>query len=82
MIHVDQFFDDGGARGGYIAKGHVTREEMLEAIRWGHDETFTFEGMMEYGLMRCIPDQTDYWTFRYEPSKPGRGAFTCTVIYL
>lgn len=80
--NVEPIVDDGGHCMGYIAKGHVTPEQMVAGVHWyGHEEFQLGKLQVEYTTMRCIPTPHESYPFRYEYSKPGRGAFECTVIY-
>lgn len=68
---------------GYVAKGYVTVEEFEAAIRWQWDKEFVINPKkVNHVVLRCIPTpyERDY-NFRYEYSKPGRGAFKATEIY-
>lgn len=78
---------DGSGTCGYIAKGHVSVEELEAAIRssgWSGADEFEIVGRhVDQTIMRCIPAlYTDEYHFTYEYSEPGRGAFKCTVVYL
>lgn len=82
-----QSISDGGGTCGYIAKGHITRQELELAIRqsgWSGANEFEVAGRhVDQTIMRCIPaPHMDGYDFTYEYSDPGRGAFKCTVVYL
>jgi len=78
-----QPISDGGGTCGYIAKGHITREELEAAIRWSWNDEFEIgELQVEHTVMRCVPaPHTDEYDFTYEYSEPGHGAFKCTTVY-
>jgi len=79
-----QPISDGGGTCGYIAKGHITKEELEAAIRWSWDDEFEIGNLyIEHTVMRCIPTPwMDEYDFIYEYSEPGQGAFKCTTVYL
>lgn len=79
-----QPISDGCGTCGYIAKGHITSEELETAICRSWDDTFEIIGLfVDQTVMRCIPaPHTDEYAFTYEYSEPGRGAFKCTTVYL
>lgn len=79
-----QPISDGGGTCGYIAKGHISKEELEAAIRWSWNDEFEIGSLpIEHTVMRCIPTpHTDEYDFIYEYSEPGRGAFKCTAVYL
>jgi len=81
---VQIMVDDGGHCTGYIAKGHVTDEEMVAGIHWyGHTEfKLNHKHVVNHTVMRCIPTPHEPYPYRYEYSALGRGAFRCTVVYL
>lgn len=80
---IELVIDDGGHEAGYVAKGHHSREAMQDAIRWyGRDDFEIGQLPVEQTVMRCIPVRNHIFSFYYEYSKPGRGAFECTVVWL
>lgn len=84
---VIPLIDDGGHYCGWIAKGEWDKEIMSDQIRWQWDEEFHFGKYcsIETRRFRWIPEPPSSdmpWTQRLEPSKPGRGAFIATVIWM
>lgn len=82
-VDVQTVGDRGGVHG-YIAKGHITSEELEAAIRDSWDTEFEVAGLyVAHETMRCVPTPyTDEYDFMYVDSEPGPGAFECTTVYL
>lgn len=90
-IDVNEMIDDSGSKMGWIAKGTYTKEEMIAGILFYEGEEDYFEVSevdnieVKHFTMRCIPEpkgSDNAYSYRYEHSKPGRGAFKCTIVYL
>ena len=74
--------------GSYLVRGYMTEEEAVAIIREECDPDFDLDRYcrVEQCHMRAIPDKAaqkagDY-DYRYEHSKPGRGAFACTAVWV
>lgn len=88
---VDAVIDDCGHTLGYICKGwDVTPEQFAAGIWWNEGEDCPVDiddirDRLNRFIYRCIPKppgDESAWFYTYEHSKPGRGAFKCSVYYL
>ena len=89
---VESIIDDCGNVCGYIAKGWgISPQDFLGGIeRLGEEERFTLEYVekaMREECLRCIPVHKSLrpfvsYSYMYYPSKPGRGAFNATTLYV
>ena len=86
-MDIQQIIDDAHHLCGYLAKGQHSNAQMVVQIKHQWDETFEMSKYcsIEAGYFRWIPEPPTScmpYDHRLEPSKPGRGAFVATVIYL
>lgn len=85
---VETWYDTGNL-GGYVAKGHHAAAEFLAAIKemverehhCDYDPADFPAANVQQTTLRCIPRPLE-GGYYYEYSKPGRGAFPATVIWL
>lgn len=88
---VKTVVDDGGSCIGYMAKGHgISPENFVGGIFWEDDNLYeisveTVQELAEEQIVRCVPvpkGSDMAFSFMYHPSKPGRGAFKATFLYI
>jgi len=87
---VFRMIDDGGSTSGYYAKGDYSVDDMIDGIEQEEGpDYFEFEDKKKLKAyktyFRCVPvSKYDDLPFAYWliDSKPGRGAFYVTVLYL
>ena len=82
---VEQIIDEIGHKIGYMCKGHVSADAFIAGIEsYGDDAPpkDKIEGHLDHTVMRCVPvppNSDVAFSVQYVRSKPGRGAFKCTV---
>lgn len=79
---VEELIEGPAGEGGYFSKGHQDKEEFANWVS-AYGETVGPDAV-EHVLWRCVPwwEGGEYVGYRFLDTKPGRGAFPATVIWL